>query len=67
MKKICVCCSINIFEKHILKNCYDLSDLWKRSKNTFLEIAKISLISEKEPRIDAIALKKKMHSDLCLL
>jgi hypothetical protein len=36
-------------------------------KNTFLKIAKISLISEKEPRTDAIAMKKKMHLDLCLL
>jgi hypothetical protein len=36
-------------------------------KNTFLEIAMISLISEKAPRTDAIAMKKKMHSDLCLL
>jgi hypothetical protein len=36
-------------------------------KNTCLEIAMISLISEKEPRTDAKALKKKMHSDLCLL
>jgi hypothetical protein len=32
-------------------------------KNTILKIAMISLISEKEPRTDAIALKKKMHSD----
>jgi hypothetical protein len=31
-------------------------------KNTFLKIAMISLISEKDPRIDVIALKKKMHS-----
>jgi hypothetical protein len=36
-------------------------------KNTFLKIAMISLISEKDPRTDAIALKKKMHSDMCLL
>jgi hypothetical protein len=36
-------------------------------KNTFLEIAMISLISEKAPRTDAIAMKKKMLSDLCLL
>jgi hypothetical protein len=36
-------------------------------KNTFLKIAMISLIFEKDPRTDAIALKKKMHSDLCLL
>jgi tRNA A37 threonylcarbamoyladenosine synthetase subunit TsaC/SUA5/YrdC len=34
---------------------------------TFLEIAMISLISEKAPRTDAIAMKKKMHSDPCLL
>jgi len=32
-------------------------------KSKFLEIAMISLISEKDPRTDAIALKKKMHSD----
>jgi len=36
-------------------------------KSKFLEIAMISLISEKDPRTDAIALKKKMHLDLCLL
>jgi hypothetical protein len=36
-------------------------------KSKFLEIAMISLISEKDPRTDVIALKKKMYSDLCLL
>jgi hypothetical protein len=32
-------------------------------KNKFLEIAMIFLISKKNPRTDAIALKKKIHLD----
>ncbi len=78
--------AVTSLKRKFLKNCHDLSDLWKRSKNRcysieeedvlrsvsaattslknkFLEIAMISLISEKDPRTDAVALKKKMHSD----
>jgi hypothetical protein len=43
MKKICVCCS-NIFEKHIFKNCHDLS-LWSLTSNPALNPA---LMRERE-------------------
>jgi hypothetical protein len=44
MKKICLCCSSNIFEKHILKNCHDLS-LWSLTSNPALNPA---LMRERE-------------------